>query len=264
VQVKDILAFAPNLRSHSAMANPNDVWNLHLIGSGTMDRLNIDALQFDGLRNTQIDAEGTLTGLTNPENAGGAFTIRTLKTNQTDLSLFTGSRLSTPDIQLPESFDITGTIAGNAGLLNTNLRVYTSMGSVHVDGRFSNLTNPARATYNAQVRTYSLQLDDILRNKVDVGPLTANMRFNGTGFTPEAMNTKFNGTVQSIGYNSYVYRNISLDGSIRNSAFNVTTDINDPNADLNLTASGTFAANTSFKVNGFIDSIKTRPLNFTR
>ncbi|MBA2330248.1 MAG: translocation/assembly module TamB domain-containing protein, partial [Flavisolibacter sp.] len=263
VQVKDILAFAPNLRSHPAMANPNDVWNLHLIGNGTMERLHFDALQFDGLRNTQIDAEGTLTGLNNPANAGGAFTIRTLKTNQTDLSLFTGSRLSTPEIQFPESFDITGTIAGNAGLLNTNLRVFTSMGSVHVDGRFGNLTNPDRATYNAQVRTYSLQLGDILRNTVDVGAVTANLRLNGTGFTPEAMNTKFNGTVQSIGYNNYVYRNISLDGSLRNSAFNVTTDINDPNADLNVTASGTFAANTSFKVKGFIDSIKLKPLNFS-
>jgi translocation and assembly module TamB len=54
VQVKDILAFAPQLRSQPAFRDKNDVWRLNIRGSGTMERLHFDALQFSGLGNTQL------------------------------------------------------------------------------------------------------------------------------------------------------------------------------------------------------------------
>ena len=36
VQVKDILAFAPQLRSQPAFANPNETWHINLQGNGTL------------------------------------------------------------------------------------------------------------------------------------------------------------------------------------------------------------------------------------
>lgn len=263
VQVKDILVFAPQLRTHPAFKNPSDVWRLNIVGSGNMDRLHFESLQFDGLRNTQIDASGTLAGLSDPNAAGGTFTIRKLHTTQTDLSLFTGQRLSTPDVTLPESFDVTGTLSGNMKALSTNLSIYTSAGAVAVRGRFANLTNPDALSYNANVRTSSLQLNEILKNGVPVGPLTANMNISGSGVTPATMNTRFDGVVNAISYNRYTYRNLRLDGTLRRNAFNADIDIRDPNIDLTATASGNLANTSSFKVVADVDSIKTLPLGFT-
>ncbi|MFN2440876.1 MAG: hypothetical protein ABR503_16850, partial [Chitinophagaceae bacterium] len=76
------------------------------------------------------------------------------------------------------------------------------------------------------------------------------------------INTKFNGTVYSVGYNNYTYRNIKLNGSLNQNEFLVNTDINDPNIDLTATASGNLD-NASFKINAMVDSIKTLPLHFT-
>ncbi|MGZ5286383.1 MAG: DUF748 domain-containing protein, partial [Flavisolibacter sp.] len=90
LQVKDILAFAPQLRSNPALSNPNDIWYLHLVGNGTLNQLNLESLKFDGLSNTQINAEGTLTNLMQPENAGGNLVINRFHTTQTDIALFTG------------------------------------------------------------------------------------------------------------------------------------------------------------------------------
>ncbi|GAA4325227.1 translocation/assembly module TamB domain-containing protein [Flaviaesturariibacter amylovorans] len=264
VQVKDILAFAPQLRSQPAFANPNAVWTVDLRGSGTMDRLNISSLRFNGLRNTSIDASGTLAGLSNPNAAGGTFTIRRLHTSQTDLALFTGGkRLSNAQMDLPETFTASGTLSGNMANINANMNVATAYGNVGVNGNFANLTSPAGARYNAVVRTRSLRLDRILRGAVPVGALTTDMRITGTGFTPETMNARFNGTVSSVVYNKYNYRNIRLDGSLNKNSFVANTDIRDPNIDLTLKASGSFGANTRFKVNGFIDSIKTGALGLT-
>jgi translocation and assembly module TamB len=263
IQVKDILVFAPQLRSNPALRNPNDTWYINIVGKGTMDKLYFESLKFDGLRNTQINARGTLAGLMNPKQAGGDFTIYRLHTTQSDLALFTGSRLSTPQVNLPEEFDINGTINGNSGRLNTNLNVSTSLGFIGVRGSFSDLMNPNATTYNATIRTSGLRLGTILRQPGQIGSLSGNFNFNGSGLTPNAINTRFAGNISSIGYNNYQYRNIQMKGSLRKTVFAIDAVVRDPNADLNFTASGNFSGNPSFKLNGMIDSIKTAPLHLT-
>ena len=152
VLVRDILVFAPQLRSDPAFSDPDETWYINIDGSGTFDRLNFTTLQFEGLRNTSINARGTLTGLSNPQMAGGNFTIERLHTSQSDIALFTGQRLSNAQLNLPEEFDISGTVKGNAGVLNTDLDIRTSSGSVGLNGTFSNLTNPDKARYKANSR----------------------------------------------------------------------------------------------------------------
>jgi len=263
VQVKDILTFAPQLRKNAAFANPNDIWYLNVVGKGTMDRLVISELQFDGLKNTRINARGTLTGLSNPQRAGGDFVISQLHTTQTDIALFTGQRLSNAQMNLPEAFDLSGTVRGNAGVLNADLDLNTNSGFVAVTGRFSNLTKPSAFTYNANVQTRGLKLGQIMRQPAQFGNLTGNFNVNGSGITPNTMNTRFSGSIPSFGYNRYQYRNIRLNGTLRRSVFSVNADINDPNADLNITANGTLSDNPRITLNGMIDSVKTLPLHFT-
>ncbi|MEI6949578.1 translocation/assembly module TamB domain-containing protein [Paraflavisolibacter sp. H34] len=262
VQVKDILVFAPQLRSQPAFSNPNAIWHMNIQASGNMQRLRVAALQFKGFRNTQIDAEGTLASITDPNSAGGTLTIRRLHTTRSDLELLAGPALANMPLRLPENIDVRGTLRGNMERLATNLNVITTSGSAAVDGSFTHLTNPAAATYNATVKATGLQLGTILQNP-QVGTLSGVFSTNGTGFTPEAMNANFKGNIYSFGFNKYTYRNIALHGSMRKGTYNVTTTANDPNIDLDLTATGTTTGKPSLKVQGFIDSLKTLPLGFT-
>ncbi|TCJ17739.1 hypothetical protein EPD60_06005 [Flaviaesturariibacter flavus] len=263
VQVKDILAFAPQLKKNPAFANPNAVWTVNLQGNGTMNRLNIAALQFNGLRNTQIDASGTLAGLSNPTAGSGTFRIRRLHTSQSDIALLTGKRLDNAQMDLPETFNVSGTVSGNMNSVSTNLAMATDYGNVNLDGSFRNIMDPAKLSYNIRsLRTRSIRLDKILRGKSPVGTLTGNFRVTGSGTTPATMKATFSGSVPSIVYNKYNYKNIRLDGSLNGSNFSVKTDIRDPNIDLNLTAKGNYET-MRMHVNGFIDSVKTQPLGFT-
>jgi translocation and assembly module TamB len=264
VQVKDILLFTPaKFRSNPAFRNPNDVWQVNIIGNGTVNQFNFETLQFAGLSNTQIDAHGSLTGLADPKKMGGNFIINRFHTNQNDIALFTGQRLSTPQVNLPEDFTINGTVNGNSGLLNAKLNISTSDGFIAVNGRFSNFTNPANTTYNGVIATNNLRLGKILRQPNTIGSMSAKLSVNGKGLTPDAINTKFSGSIASVGYNKYQYRNIKLNGSLRKTNFDVVASIKDPNADADFTASGNFSSHPAFSVKGMIDSIKTLPLNLT-
>ncbi|MFL5787135.1 MAG: translocation/assembly module TamB domain-containing protein [Flavisolibacter sp.] len=263
IQVRDILAFAPQLRSNPALANPNDIWHVNIIGNGTLNRLAFESLQFSGLRNTQINAKGTLVGLMNPKQAGGNFVIYRLHTTQSDIALFTGKRLSTPTMELPEEFDMNGTVIGNSGNLNTNLNINTSEGFIGLNGRFSNLTDMNTIGYNATLRTRGLQVGRILKQQGQFGSATASLTFNGHGADPKTMNTNFNGVINSIGFNKYQYKNIKLNGRLKENAFTAKTVIKDPNIDVNLTASGSLNSTGTYTAYGMIDSIKTLPLHFT-
>ncbi|HEX6170179.1 MAG TPA: translocation/assembly module TamB domain-containing protein, partial [Chitinophagaceae bacterium] len=262
VQVKDILAFAPQLRSEPAFANPDAVWYLNLQGNGTLQSMHIADLQFRGLKNTQIDASGSLATDNDPTRTGGNLKIRRLHTNQTDIALFTGERLSNDQINLPEEFNAHGTVAGSINNLSTNLTINSSVGTAFVNGRFTNLSNPDAATYNALVKTNSLDIGYVLRND-QFKNISANVTISGKGFTPGKMNTNFKGDVYAIAYNDYVYRNININGSINGSSLHVVTDINDPNLDLNGTLTGNISDNPSYHFTGMLDSIKTFPLNLT-
>ena len=263
VQVKDILAFAPQLRSQPALSNPNDVWTINLIGNGTMDRLNVEKLQFDGFQNTQLNASGTLVGLSNPNNAGGHFNIYRFHSTQSDIALLTGQRLSNAQMSLPESFDASGVISGNAGRLNAKINVNTSDGDIDLNGSFANLMNPAATSYNATLRTSGLRLGKILRQQATIGSLSGTFTANGRGITPDAINTKFTANISGLGYNKYNYRGIKLNGSLNKTAFKVNADVNDPNAAVTLTASGDYAAYGHYKIDGMIDSVKAHNLGFS-
>ncbi len=262
VQVKDILTFAPQLRSQPAFSNPNDTWYINLQGNGTIQALRIRNLQFDGLKNTQIDASGTMATNNDPNRTGAKLTIRKLHTTQTDIALFTGKRLSNEQVNLPEDINARGTLAGSLNNLSANLAIATNQGSVAINGRFTQLSNPDAATYTATVKTNSLNIGHILRNS-QLTTISTDMSVSGQGFTPEKMNTKFKGSIHSIGYNNYTYRNIDLSGQVQQTRYSVTTDIRDPNIDMDGTATGNFSANPSFRFEGMIDSIKTLPLHLT-
>jgi len=262
IQVKDILSFAPQLRTEPAFANPNATWYINLQGTGTLESMYISNLQFRGLRNTQIDASGSLASNNDPNRTGGTLTIRRLHTTQSDIALFTGQRLSNDQVNLPEEFDAHGTVAGSIKNLSTNLTINSSVGTAFVNGRFTDLANPDKATYNALVKTNSLNLGYILRDKL-YGGVSGSMNFSGQGFSSDKINTNFKGDIYAINYNDYVYRNINLNGSIRGTSLNALIDANDPNIDLNGTLTGNLSDNPSFHFEGMLDSLKAMPLNLT-
>jgi len=261
VQVRDILNFAPALSREAAFSQPDDTWHIDLQGRGTLKTLYIANLQFDGLKNTTIDAEGSL-AVAQAERSGGRLVIHRLHTTQSDIALFTRKRLSTDRIDFPEEFNVAGTIAGGLQQLSADLDINSSAGSISIDGTFSNLGSPHNAGYNAFVTTTSLQLGRILRN-AKLGSVSGEVTVSGKGLKAGSFDTRFRGVAHSIGFSGYNYRNARLEGTLNGSRYSVTTRVRDPNLAMHGTAKGSFSTRAGFAFHGFVDSIKTMPLRFT-
>jgi hypothetical protein len=61
------------------------------------------------------------------------------------------------------------------------------------------------------------------------GKMTADLAFDGSGFTQETLNTGIDGTISSFYFEEYDYQNINISGLMKNPLFNGGLTVNDPN-----------------------------------
>lgn len=264
VQTKDILVFAPQLASQPAFRNPSAVWTVNGRVTGSVANMRIHQLQFRGLGNTNIDLQGTISGLPDVNKFAANLDIDRLSTSKSDIVSLMPPNSLPANITLPNRVDINGKINGNVGAMKTDLDIRSDMGSASIKGTLGNLTVPANFQYNATITTRSLNLGKILQNEQSFGTVTATVRAVGKGTDPKTADAKINGIVRSAVINNYNYTNAVVDATLANQKLNADFNIKDPNIHLALNAQSDLSAEfPSVQLKGNIDSIKTLPLNLT-
>ncbi|HET9054520.1 MAG TPA: hypothetical protein VFM90_10115, partial [Cyclobacteriaceae bacterium] len=264
VQVKDILAFVPQIASQPAFSNPSAVWLVDGRVDGNMSNMRIHHLQFRVLSNTRLDVSGTLSGLPDINRARGNLNIRNLVTNKTDLALFIPKNTLPENITLPDQVTINGTLNGGMQDVTTNLSINTNLGIASIKGRIRKATDPKAVTYAVNISARGLQIGRIIQNTEMFGAVSADFTANGRGFDPAVAQGTINGTVHSASIKNYNYTNVKVDGKIAGKEFTANTSINDPNIHLTINATGLIKEGyPSLKLVANIDSLKTQPLNLT-
>ncbi|MBA2499598.1 MAG: translocation/assembly module TamB domain-containing protein [Chitinophagaceae bacterium] len=264
IQVKDILAFAPQLRGQPGFTNPQATWIVDGDVHGTMQQLFVNDFYFQGLQNTRLHIDGSLAGLSDMNTISADLAIKEFTTSRSDLSLFIPKDAVPDNITIPERIGLRGTVRGNTASLNANLAINTSSGNATINGQFKQLSNPQNLGYDLDLTTQSLNLGNILQMSETLGTLSSDLRLSGSGFDPKTMIAKMDGVITSVTYNNYNYNNINITGDIQDQQFNVLASITDPNIDLDIDASGNLSGSyPSIQLNAQIDSIKTYALNLT-
>ncbi|HSB92152.1 MAG TPA: translocation/assembly module TamB domain-containing protein, partial [Flavitalea sp.] len=263
VQVKDILVFAPMLKTAPGFSNPNAQWILNGRVNGTVSNMRLQDLDIRGLNNTRLAATGTISGLPDMNKLRGNIRIRELRTNRGDLALILPAGSIPSTITLPETMSMSGTLAGSMQDAKANLALKTNLGSAAIDGTIRNATDQAKASYSARINTTNIQLGTIMQNDTLYGPLSLTMAVSGRGLEPKSMRAEWKGVVHSAVYNKYTYKELALNGSYDHQRVKAFAGIQDPNVALALNAEADLAKEfPSVRLNGTIDSIKLDALHF--
>ncbi|MDB5223061.1 MAG: translocation/assembly module TamB [Chitinophagaceae bacterium] len=264
VQVKDILTFAPSLRTLPAFANPNQIWDLNGKVYGHLNDMHFNDLRFKGLTNTTMFVSGTLKGLPDPKKFVADLDIKYLRTGRKDILSLIPKGSQPTAFTLPESISAVGRIKTSMNDLVSDITVSTSLGSAKLKGSLTNFSNPKLAKYDYLVNATRIDLGTIMKDKTTYGTLSATFKIKGSGLDPNTANAVASGIINSIGYNKYTYNNIKFDGSIANGAYTANASIHDPNIDLSLVADGVFNGKyPSLRFTANVDSIKTQALHLT-
>lgn len=236
---RDILLFAPDLRKTSPFSQyPNAILHLNTRLRGTINDLEIATLQMSGLGDIKASLSGKIKNATQPERLFYDIKLQNFGASAKTILNITPKGSIPSNISLPSHFAISGTAKGTTQVIDTRLKMISSLGNADVDA-FLDLRQKNNEKYDVNANLAQLQIGKIIQNK-DLGMVTGHLVAQGQGFDFAKGNASVKGHLAAFDYNQYRYRNVNLNAKLNRGAYQVHLNSKDPNAQLNLLASGVY------------------------
>ncbi|MCY0968805.1 translocation/assembly module TamB domain-containing protein [Chryseobacterium wangxinyae] len=258
----DILNLVPTLRNTAPFNKyPNATLNVNAFIRGTVNDLAIQNLKVSGLDQLKVLASGKIKNAMNPDQLYYDLKVAELSSSSKTIYNLVPKNTIPKNITLPSFFTIRGTAKGTTKLVDTNLRLTSTLGNAAIIAK-ADLRRKNRETFDVKANLQGLQIGKLIQNK-DLGSITAQINAKGQGFDPKTMSANLSGTVRSATYKGYTYQNMNLKGKINRGAYDIDLNSKDPNANLHLAAKGVYnEKNPSVKVNGNINKLDLNKLGF--
>lgn len=258
---KDVLLLVPDLANTNPFkSNPNVILKINSRVTGKVKDLRIPSLEISGIGTTKIAASGRITGLPDVDKANFDLRIKNFQSSAKDLYGFVPPNTIPKNISLPNYINLKGTFKGAINNFITDLNVVTSYGNAKLKANFDQrVKNKER--YKAYAVAQGLDVGKFIKND-SIGKVSLVANVEGVGLDPKTANAKVSAILNSAVYNRYVYKDLKLDGNIKNGLFEAKANMDDPNLDFNLNASGSFKGKyQSVKMNMVLDSADFNKLN---
>ncbi len=139
---------------------------------------------------------------------------------------------------LPESFKELGhfSMSGKShitnDLIDAKLKIQSDIGNIQSDLLIQNFDNINQATYQGIISLRDIQLGKLIHDPL-VGNFSMDADVVGKGFTLEHLNTQIIGKVTKHQYKGYTYKNIYVEGNVKDKLFSGKIKANDPNIKFN-------------------------------
>jgi len=202
---------------------------------------------------------GTLL-LKNSFNQKDGFSLKGNFTNLT--SNYNHLKLLLPNIlgnKLPTSFKklgrftLKGTTYVTNNLMDANVSINSDLGEVTANLELTNIDNIDDASYKGNVTCTDFNLGELL-NKTSIKTVSLKGDVAGSGFTLEKLNSSVKGVISTFDFNNYTYKNITVNGLLKNEHFNGELEVNDANIKLNFKGLADLSSTIyQFNFNSIID-----------
>lgn len=258
----DILNLVPTLRNTVPFNKyPNAILNVNANVKGSVNDLLIKDLKVSGLDDLRVAASGRIKNAMNPDQLYYDLNIGEASSSAKTIFNLAPKNTIPSNISLPSHFSIKGIAKGTTKVVNANLNLYSTLGNAavvaNVDMRRKN-----HELYDVKANLQNIQVGKIIQNK-DIGAIAAQISAKGESFDPKNAKADLKGYVSSAVYKGYRYRDMNLAGKINHGAYNIVLNSKDPNANVQLTASGVYdEKNPTVKVNGEIIKLDLNKLGF--
>lgn len=219
-------------------------------------------------RNTEFKGDMSITGLPDFNNSFIHFDADKLSTSKQDLEKFPLPPFDKPSyLSLPSQLSKLGVINykgkfdGNINDFVTYGTFKTDIGTAKTDLHLKNVTNIKKVEYNGKLTTTNFNVSKLFPSVKDVGAVSLTTNIKGKGFDTKTMKAELDGTLLSINYNNYLYKNVKVDGLFKDKIFKGDLVSKDPNADFDFT--GTIDLNHKVPKMDFISTVNNFDLEKT-
>lgn len=234
VAMSDVLYFAPNLLDIKALnINENTIVSLNTDIKGILNNLTLNQFELSTLKSTQVKVKGSIHQVMNPKNMFIDFSVVDINSTRNELFSIISKNLIPSTLTIPETFAIKGNLKGYIKNFNTSLQINTSIGNVLADVNMNPTAGNREQPYNGSVKLNNFDAGKLLNKSDLLGPITLDLKFDGSGINTNNINTSLNLIVQKAKINNYEYKDLKLDGKIVKKSFSGNASINDENLSFN-------------------------------
>ena len=155
-------------------------------------------------------------------------------------------------------FDYQGTSRINSNTFTTQANFVSDIGRAQASVSIDNYRDIALASYKGNITLSSFDIG-ALTKEPSLGEVSANVSIDGRGFTQKTIDTELSGVISSFSFQGYDYKNISLQGALKDPVFNGDLSIDDPNVQLDF--KGLVDVSKSFNQYDFQAEVRFAELN---
>ena len=202
---------------------------------GSVDNFRLEHFKLNFGKNSMLAINCNINGLPDLDNTFMFISVDSLKTNRDDITLIKIPPFkNNKHIKLPSLIANLGKIIyrGNfTGLYNDFVsygKFYTDAGMISTDISLKNASNYKNTKLNGSFSTYNLNLDKILNAKSKIGNISLNTSLDGY-ISSDSVVVKLDGDISKLNILNYPYKNIIIDGTIRNEEFEGLFSVEDSN-----------------------------------
>ena len=158
-------------------------------------------------------------------------------------------------------FSISGATLIKKTLIDVGIEINSNMGDATIDLELTNIDNIDESTYNGYVNVTDFELGKMVGDPL-IGKLSFEGEVNGEGFKIENLNTSLVGIISKHQYKGYTYRDVRVNGLVKNKLFNGSLMIDDPNISFDFTGLADFSSEVhKFDFNVKIEKFDLKTLN---
>ena len=128
-------------------------------------------------------------------------------------------------------FNYKGTSRINASRFTTQANFISDIGVAQASVSIDNYRDVALASYKGDVSLSSFDIGALTKQPT-LGKVSASLSVDGQGFTQQTVDTALSGVITSFSFQGYDYKNITLQGALKDPVFNGDLSIDDPNVQL--------------------------------
>ena len=238
VNLRDILYFSPTfLDSLPLKLSSNTNLVIDAAVSGKVSDLKIEHLDFRSLSETHLKTSGRVVGLPEAESLTMDISLDKLYTTGRDLRSILPDTLLPDSIQLPLWMNLQGRYTGTLEKADFNTALTSNLGGITARGNMNLDSTSALRGMDLNLDVNDMDIGTLLGKPDTVmGALAMQVEIHGNGLSPKEMTGTLAASVNYFEFQNYQYKDLRLDGTIRDQILTVAATMDDPNLDFTIDA----------------------------
>ena len=215
--------FAPPLKQYT------DRWTITGNASGTVNSFAVKKMDLSFGKNSRVKGYASLDGLPSFMSTFMQFKLKSAKVDTRDLHQYLGNQSFYPYLAKFGTFNGALKFTGFPLDFVADSKLNSALGSFKTDINLKVKDNPALSTYEGHLITHAFDLGKLIDKQDVVQKVDLDGQLTGKGFTESSLSVTLDAVVSRLGIDQYDYKNIVVNGSIREKKYFGFLIVNDPN-----------------------------------